>query len=96
MFDKVKQLNELRKMRSEAMEMQKKMQAITETVEDKEHTIVVKARGDQKIDFISINDEPQPKLVKIINEALDKAQKAAAKKMVEEGGLGSLLKGLQG
>ncbi len=90
-FDKLKQLNELRKMRSEAMEMQKKLKEVVESLEKGGYK--VKARGDQRIDYIEINGESQPELVKVINEALEKVQKTAAKKMVEEGGLGSLLKG---
>ncbi len=90
-FDKLKQLNELRKMRGQALEMQKKLKEVVESLEKGEYK--VKVRGDQRIDYIEINEEPQPELVKVINEALEKVQKTAAKKMVEEGGLGSLLKG---
>ena len=90
-FDKLKQLNELRKMRGEAMEMQKKLKLVIESVEKGKYR--VKVTGDQRIDYLSIDGEAQPELVKIINEALEKVQKTAAKKMLEEGGLSGLLKG---
>lgn len=90
-FDKIKQLNELRKMRSEALEMQKKLKTIIESLEKGKYR--VKVTGDQRIDYIEIDGEAQPELVKVINEALEKVQKTAAKKMLEEGGLSGLLKG---
>ena len=90
-FDQVGQLNELRKMRSQALEMQKKLKLITYTLIKGIWTI--KVTGDQKIEYIEMDHEPQPDLVKAINEALDKVQKDSAKKMMEEGGLSSLLKG---
>ena len=85
------QLNELRKMRSQALEMQKKLKQITYTLKKGKWTI--KVTGDQKIEYIEMDGEPQPELVKAINEALDKVQKDSAKKMMEEGGLQGLLKG---
>lgn len=90
-FDQVGQLNELRKMRSQAMEMQKKLKTITHTL--KKGKWMIKVTGDQKIDYIEMDGEPQPDLVKAVNEALDGVQKESAKKMMEEGGLSSLLKG---
>lgn len=91
MFDKVGQLNNLRKMRGEAMAMQKKLKEIIESLE--KDGCKVKVTGDQRLQYLEIEGVPQPKLVKVINEALEKVQKTAAKRMVEEGGLSSLLKG---
>lgn len=92
MFDKFKQVNELRKMRSQAMALQKELEKIKETVEKK--GIKVAVRGDQKIDFIEIDGEARRDLVEAINEALKKVQKEAAKKMMEMGGgLGGLFGG---
>ena len=90
-FDQVGQLNELRKMRGQALEMQKKLKLITHTLTKGKY--MVKVTGDQKVEYIEIDKVPQPDLVKAINEALDKVQKDSAKKMMEEGGLGALLKG---
>lgn len=90
-FDKVGQLNDLRKMRASALEMQKKLKLITHTVKKGKWTI--KVTGDQKLEYAELDGVPQPELVKIINEALDAVQKDSAKKMMEDGGLSSLLKG---
>jgi len=90
-FDKVGQLNDLRKMRASALEMQKKLKLITHTEEKGDSS--VKVTGDQKLEFMKVDGEPRPELVKLINDALDKVQKDSAKKMMEEGGLSSLLKG---
>lgn len=91
-FDQLGQLNELRKMRGQAMEMQKKLKAITHTHQKGEWSI--KVTGDQKLEYAEKNGEPQPELVKAVNEALDAVQKESAKKMMEEGGLSNLLKGM--
>lgn len=91
-FDQVGQLNELRKMRTEAMAMQKKLKLITHTAT--KGNDVVKVTGDQKIEYMKVDGEEKPELVKLINEALDAVQKDSAKKMMEEGGLSKLLNGL--
>lgn len=90
-FDKLRQLNDLRKMRSQAMEMQKKLKQVVATLEKGNYKI--KVTGDQRIEYLEIDGEAQPELVKVINEALEKVQKDAAKEMIQEGGLSSLLKG---
>lgn len=84
MFDKVKQLNELRKMRSQAMALQKELEKIKESVEKNGMKVVV--TGDQKISYIEIDGEERRELVELINEAMKKVQKEAAKKMMEMGG----------
>jgi DNA-binding protein YbaB len=90
-LDQIGQLNELRKMRSQALEMQKKLKLITRTETEKEN--IVKVTGDQKMEFLKIDGVERPDLVKLINKALDGVQKDSAKKMMEEGGISSLLKG---
>ncbi|CAN5335743.1 hypothetical protein BH10PAT1_BH10PAT1_0560 [soil metagenome] len=90
-FDQVGQLNELRKMRSQALEMQKKLKVITHTATKDKN--LVKVTGDQKLEYMEVDGEARPELVKLINEALDQVQKDSAKKMMEEGGLSNLLKG---
>ena len=94
MFDKFKQLNELRKMRSQAMELQKELEKIKESVEKGGMRVVV--TGDQKISYIEIDGEEKRELVELINEAMKKVQKEAAKKMMEMGGgLSGLLGGMK-
>ncbi|MBI4153675.1 YbaB/EbfC family nucleoid-associated protein [Candidatus Woesebacteria bacterium] len=84
MFDKVKQLNELRKMRTQAMALQKELEKIKESVEKNGIKVVV--TGDQKISYIEIDGEERRDLEELINEAMKKVQKEAAKKMMEMGG----------
>jgi len=84
MFEKVKQLNELRKMRSQAMELQKELEKIKESAEKGDMRVVV--TGDQKVSYIEIGGQERADLVELINEAMKKVQKEAAKKMLEMGG----------
>ncbi|HJX59477.1 hypothetical protein A2V61_02910 [Candidatus Woesebacteria bacterium RBG_19FT_COMBO_47_8] len=84
MFDKFKQINELRKMRSQAMELQKELEKIKESTEKGNMKVVV--TGDQKIAYIEIDGEEKRELADLINEAMKKVQKEAAKKMLEMGG----------
>lgn len=94
MFDKFKQLGELAKMRSKAMELQKELEKIIETVE--KHGYSVSVTGDQKIRYIKKDGEDMQELVELINEAMKKVQKESAKKMMEMGGgLSGLLGGLK-
>lgn len=85
-MDNLKQLGDLKKMRDQAMEMQKKLAAIKLTVEHKGVTVVMTA--DQKI--ISISGEQDfEKITDAVNEALKQAQKVAADEMKPlMGGLG--------
>jgi DNA-binding protein YbaB len=95
MLDKIKQLNELRKLRGQALQMQKSL--AQEKVELEEGGIKVVASGDQKIQLIEIDGEEQRELADLLNKALKQAQKKAAVKMTQmSGGLGGLLGGLGG
>jgi len=84
MFDKFKQLNELRKMRSQAMDLQKQLDAIIESYE--KGGIKVKVTGSQKVDYIEIDGVERSDIKEAINEAMKRVQKEAAKKMLEMGG----------
>ncbi len=78
LMDNLKQLGDLKKMRDQAMEVQKKLSGIKVTVEHKGVTIVMTA--DQKI--ISIEgDNDLDKVRDAVNEALKESQKVAAKEM---------------
>jgi len=93
MFDKFKQLNELRKMRSQAVDLQKELDKIIETYEN--GGVKVKVTGSQKVDYIEIDGKERADIKDAINEAMKKVQKEAAKKMLEMGGgLSGLLKGM--
>lgn len=93
MFDKFKQLGELNKMRQQANALQKELEKIIETIEKNGWSVSV--TGDQKLRYIKKDGEDMKFLVDLINEAMKKVQKEAAKKMMEMGGgLSGLLGGL--
>lgn len=76
--DSLKQLGDLKKMRDQAMEVQKKLSGIKITVEHKGVTVVM--TGDQKV--VSIDGEQDfDKITDAVNEALKQSQKVAADEM---------------
>ncbi|MBI2595482.1 YbaB/EbfC family nucleoid-associated protein [Candidatus Daviesbacteria bacterium] len=78
LMDNIKQLGDLKKMRDQAMEVQKKLAGIKITVEHKGVTVVMTA--DQKL--ISISGEQDfEKITEAVNEALKQSQKVAAEEM---------------
>ena len=92
MFDKVKQLGELNKLRKQAKELQKELEQITEKVE--EGDIEVKVTGDQKIVYLKVEGRERDDVAEVINKAMKQVQKKAARKMMEMGGgLSGLLGG---
>lgn len=94
MFDKVKQLNDLRKMRSQAMDLQKQLKEVTHMEEERGIRVVVSA--DQKIVSLSVDGEERKEMVEVVNKAFKEVQKKAAKKMMEMGGgLEGLLGGMK-
>ncbi len=85
-MDNLKQLGDLKKMRDQAMEIQKKLADIKITVEHKGVTVVMTA--DQKVVSIS-GDQDFGKITEAVNEALKQTQKVAADEMKPMmGGLG--------
>ena len=90
MFDKVKQVNELRKLQSQAKALQKELEMIKETLEYGDVKVTVS--GDQKVLALTVGGEERKDIVDAINKAMKEVQKKAAKKMMEmKGGLGGLL-----
>lgn len=91
-FDKIKQLGELKKMRDQAMAIQKQL-AQEEVVID-EDGIKVVISGDQKLKALEIDGLTNQRVLELINKAIKKSQEMAAKKLAEmSGGLGGMLKG---
>ncbi len=94
-FDKFKQMgaqvSQLKKLREQALQMQKQLQQ--EMIEVEEDGIRVVMTGDQKVETIVIDGEYQERLVKVLNKAIKKSQKVAAKKLQEMSGG---LKGMMG
>jgi len=90
MFDKFKQLGELKKMRDEALRIQRELAA--EKVEVLEGEIKVVVSGDQKVQELEIQGEAQPRLIEVLNKALKRSQEVAARKVQSmSGGLSGLL-----
>lgn len=84
------QLGELKKMRDQAMEIQKQLQAEEITVEKKGVRVVM--TGDQKLKDLETNGKNDNDIKDAINEAIKKSQEVAAKKLQQmTGGLGGLL-----
>lgn len=93
-FNKFKQVGELKKMRDQAIQMQKQLQQ--EKIEIDEQGVRVVMTGDQKIVEIAIDGESQDRVVDVLNKAVKKSQKVAAKKLQEmSGGLRGLMGGGQ-
>ncbi len=86
LMDGLKQLGDLKKMRDQAMEVQKRLAAIKITVEHKGVTVVM--TGDQKVVSIS-GDNDLDKVAEAVNESLKQSQKVAADEMKSlMGGMG--------
>ncbi|MBI2032894.1 MAG: YbaB/EbfC family nucleoid-associated protein [Candidatus Levybacteria bacterium] len=90
MINPFQQLGELKKMRDQAMAIQKELQK--EEIEVEKHGVVVRITGDQKIKSLSTNGRTDDDIKDAVNEAVKKAQEVAAKKLQQMGGgLGGLL-----
>lgn len=84
------QIGELKKMRDQAMQIQKQLQAEEITVEKKGVKVVM--TGDQKLKDLETNGKNDSDIKEAINEAIKKSQEVAAKKLQQmTGGLGGLL-----
>ncbi len=85
-MDNLKQLGDMKKMRDQAMEVQKKLGGIKITVEHK--GVMVVMTGDQKV--VSISGENNlEKVTEAVNEALKQTQQVAANEMKSlMGGMG--------
>jgi len=88
MFNPLKSLGDIKKLREQAMEMQRQLEA--EEVEVNKNGVQVKMTGNQKITLISIDGQEDNRLIKVLNETIKKSQEIAAKKLTQMGG------GLQG
>lgn len=86
------QLGELKKMRDQAMQIQKELEK--EEVKVEKHGVEVLISGDQKIREIKTNGKDDDDIKDAINEAIKQSQKVAAKRLSSMGGgLGGLLGG---
>lgn len=78
LIDNLKQLGDLKKMRDQAMEVQKRLAQIKITIEHRGVTVIMTA--DQKVQSITGEMDPQ-KVTEAVNEALKQSQKVAAEEM---------------
>lgn len=86
-------MGELKKLRDQAMQIQKALQAEQITVE--KNGVVIVMTGDQKVVNISTNGRSDNDVKEAINEAIKKSQEVAAKKLSQMGGgLGGLMGGM--
>lgn len=92
MMNPFSQLGELKKMRDQAMAIQKELQA-EEVIVDKNGVHII-ISGDQKIKALEANGRSDNDIREAVNEAIKKSQEVAAKKLSQMGGgLGGLLGG---
>jgi DNA-binding protein YbaB len=88
-FNPLGQLGELKKMRDQAMAMQRELQS--EIVEVSKRGVYVKISGDQKVIEIKSNEKSDDDIREAVNEAIKKSQEIAAKKLQSmTGGMGGL------
>lgn len=94
-FNPFGQLGELKKMRDQAMAIQRQLQQ--KIVDVNKHGVFVRISGDQKIVEIKSNGKSDNDIKDAVNEAIKKSQEVAAKELQSMtggmGGLGSLLGG---
>lgn len=84
------QIGELKKMRDQAMQIQRLLSA--EEVDVEKNGVKITITGDQKIKEIKTNGKSDNDIKEAINEAVKKSQEIAAKKLAQmQGGLGGLL-----
>ena len=83
-------LGDLKKMRDQAMEIQKELSAEKITIEKNGITIIIS--GDQHFEKIVIDGREEKRIIEALNEAVKKSQETAARKLQSMGGgLGGLL-----
>lgn len=93
-FDKIQQVKELKKMRDQAMDIQKQLDA--EIIDVEKNGITIKISLAQRVKEVQGSDgKTSSELVESVNEAIKKSQEAAAKKMQGMVGVEGL-KGLLG
>lgn len=94
MMNPFKQLGDIKKMRDQAMQIQRELQAEHLTIE--KNGVVIEITGDQKIQNISTNGRSDDDIKEAVNEAIKKSQEVAARKLSQmQGGLSGLLGGGQ-
>ena len=84
MINPFKQLGEIKKMRDQAMQIQRELQAEEVAIDKNGVNIVI--TGDQKIKTLESNGRSDDDVKDAVNEAIKKSQEVAAKKLQQMGG----------
>ncbi len=85
-------LGDLKRLRDQAMQIQKQLKAEEVVVEEGDVRVVIS--GDQEIREFTVAGISSPQAIATLNRAIKKSQKVAAQKLQEMGGgLGGLLGG---
>ena len=86
------QLGELKRMRDQAMQIQRQLQA--QEVEVEKNGVKIVITGDQKLKSLESNDKSDKDILEAVNESIKKSQEIAAKELSQmQGGLSGLLGG---
>jgi len=90
MMNPFQKLGDLKKMRDEALEIQRQLAQEKVTVERNGVSVVMS--GDQKVLEIKVDGQEDKRILEAVNEAIKKSQEVAARKLQGmSGGLGGLL-----
>ncbi len=85
-------LGDLKKLRDQAVAIQKQLQQEEITIEEGDIRVVIS--GDQQIREFTVSGITSEDAIKVLNKAIKESQKVAAKKLQEMGGgLGGMLGG---
>lgn len=92
MMNPFSQIGELKKMRDQAMQIQRELSLIEMTVE--KNGVVIVIDGAQNVRSVATNNRSDDDIREAVNEAIKKSQQEAAKKLASmQGGLSGLLGG---
>lgn len=95
MINPFKQIGEIKKMRDQAMQIQKQLQQ--EEVDVEKNGVHILISGDQKIKVLESSGRSDNDIMEAVNEAIKKSQEVAARKLHQMGGgLSGLLGGGMG
>ncbi|MBF8250220.1 MAG: coiled-coil 61 [Candidatus Levybacteria bacterium] len=95
MMNPFKQIGDIKRMRDQAMQIQRELQS--EEVKVDKNGVHIVISGDQKIKELLSNGQSDGDVQDAVNEAIKKSQEVAAKKLSQmQGGLSGLLGGMGG
>lgn len=89
MFNPLKTIGDLKKMRDEAVKIQKELEGVE--IEERRGRVSVVVTAAMKIKSLKVDGEEQFEIKDALNQALGEAQKKASAKIQQMGGLQSLL-----